>query len=227
MPRYVLPTQSDDYHTQRDALREAEIALMLQRERVAELRRKLPRDGVVEEDWRFFEGPRDLATDAPIRTVGLGDLFSEPDKPLVLMQFMFGEAQSSPCPMCTGWADGYDGAMPHIEQSVNFAIVVAGDLAEFRSYARSRGWRHVRLVSSQGSTFKRQLGFESEEGGQLPGVSVFERDAQGGITHFYSGGAMQSPEHWRGMDLLSPIWHFLDLTPNGRGDFMPKTEYGS
>jgi len=27
------------------------------------------------------------------------------------------------------------------------------------------------------------------------------------------------------MDLLSPFWHFLDLTPEGRGDFMPQRAY--
>jgi predicted dithiol-disulfide oxidoreductase (DUF899 family) len=29
------------------------------------------------------------------------------------------------------------------------------------------------------------------------------------------------------MDLLSPFWSFLDLTPEGRGDFLPKRSYGS
>ena len=33
---------------------------------------------------------------------------------------------------------------------------------------------------------------------------------------------MMAPGHWRGMDLLSPVWNFLDLTPEGRGDWMPK-----
>jgi predicted dithiol-disulfide oxidoreductase (DUF899 family) len=27
------------------------------------------------------------------------------------------------------------------------------------------------------------------------------------------------------MDLLMPFWSFLDLTPEGRGDFMPKRSY--
>jgi predicted dithiol-disulfide oxidoreductase (DUF899 family) len=29
----------------------------------------------------------------------------------------------------------------------------------------------------------------------------------------------------RGIDLLSPIWHMLDLTPQGRGDWYTKLEY--
>ena len=30
---------------------------------------------------------------------------------------------------------------------------------------------------------------------------------------------------FRGMDLLSPLWNFLDLTPEGRGDWMPRVRY--
>ncbi len=37
----------------------------------------------------------------------------------------------------------------------------------------------------------------------------------------WSGGARIVDEHWRGVDLLSPVWHFLDLTRAGRGDWMP------
>jgi predicted dithiol-disulfide oxidoreductase (DUF899 family) len=29
----------------------------------------------------------------------------------------------------------------------------------------------------------------------------------------------------RGIDLLSPIWNMLDLTPQGRGDWYAKIEY--
>ena len=72
---------------------------------------------------------------------------------------------------------------------------------------------------------KPDLGFESPEGAQAPGVSVFLlRD--GGVRHFYSGCAMLSEGEFRGMDLLCPFWHFLDLTPEGRGDFMPQKSYG-
>jgi predicted dithiol-disulfide oxidoreductase (DUF899 family) len=28
------------------------------------------------------------------------------------------------------------------------------------------------------------------------------------------------------MDLLSPVWNFFDLTPDGRGDWMPSLVYG-
>jgi predicted dithiol-disulfide oxidoreductase (DUF899 family) len=37
--------------------------------------------------------------------------------------------------------------------------------------------------------------------------------------------ANPKPGEFRGMDLLSPFWSFLDLTPEGRGDFFPKRSY--
>ncbi len=91
--------------------------------------------------------------------------------------------------------------------------------------ARERGWRHLRILSAGDSTLKRDLSFEDEQGRQFPGVSVFTRGRDGAIRHFYSGGAETDDGGFRGMDLLSPLWSFLDLTPEGRGDFMPRKAY--
>jgi predicted dithiol-disulfide oxidoreductase (DUF899 family) len=51
-----LANESADYLAKRDTLRLAEIELMRQRERVAELRRQLPKGAVVS-DYVFEEGP--------------------------------------------------------------------------------------------------------------------------------------------------------------------------
>jgi predicted dithiol-disulfide oxidoreductase (DUF899 family) len=139
---------------------------------------------------------------------------------------MYGKAQTEPCPMCTSWADGYDGIVPHLSQNMNFAVVGSGDIAEFRSYARGRGWRNLRLLSSGDSGFKNDLGTESDDGAQQPAVSVFARGDDGSVWHSYTGGAFFGEEGGRGMDLLNPLWHFLDLTPAGRGEFFPSRSYG-
>jgi len=221
----LLGNESEAYRKLREELREAEIALKLQREAVAELRRRLPLDTPVEVEHRFREGPKDLAAgDAPLRDLNLAGLFRDPAKPLVLVHFMYGKKQSEPCPMCTMWADGYDGALPHLQQHVNFAVCIAGELAPFRAYARERGWRNLRVVQSQDG-FKRELGFEADDGVQMPGVSVFTLGGDGRPRHFYSGGALQAEGQFRGMDLLSPVWNFLDLTPAGRGDWFPQRRY--
>jgi len=221
-----LANETPEYRKARAELRDAEIALKEQRERVAELRRQLPADTLVEADYVLREGPRELgAGDSPEQERRLADLFDDPAKPLVLMHFMYGGAQQNPCPMCTMWADGYDGVVPHLAQHLNFGVVVAGDLPGFRAHARARGWKNLRLLSAAGSSFKRDFGSEDEQGAQMPGVSVFTLGDDGAVRHFYSGGALMAPEQFRGMDLLSPVWNFLDLTPEGRGEWFPALSY--
>ncbi|MCG8588763.1 MAG: DUF899 domain-containing protein [Proteobacteria bacterium] len=211
--------ESPDYAKLRDELHDAEIALRDQRERVAALRRALPQDGVIEN--QTFEE----LCDGVRLPVTLSDLCPEPGRSLVLMHFMYGKQQQTPCPMCTLWADGYDGIVPHLQQRVDFAVLVAGDAGAFAEYGRQRGWSHLRLLSAADSDLKRRLGFETEEGQQHPGVSIFRRSESGDLIHAYSLCAMLGSGEFRGMDLLSPLWHFLDLTPEGRGDFMPRKRY--
>ncbi len=87
-----LAKESADYLARREALRLAEIELMKQRERVAELRRQLPQGAVVK-DYLFQEGPADVnAGDAPVRTVRLSELFSAPGRALVVYHLMFGKS---------------------------------------------------------------------------------------------------------------------------------------
>jgi predicted dithiol-disulfide oxidoreductase (DUF899 family) len=227
MSSYGFPHASPEYRKLRDELLEAEIALKDQRERVAALRRRLPVDTVVE-NYVLQEGPRDLAAgDDPVVDVRLSELFERQGLPLVLVHFMFGGQQKEPCPMCTLWADGYDGAVPHLRERMNFGVLVGGNLAEFRSYARERGWRHLRLLCAGASQIKSDVGTQSADGRQAPGVSVFTLAEDGDVRHFYSGGAFLAEGHFRGMDLLSPVWNFLDLTPAGRGDWMPSRSYAS
>ena len=43
----------------------------------------------------------------------------------------------------------------------------------------------------------------------LPGISVFYKDADGSVFHTYSCYA-------RGLDMMNAAYHYLDLTPLGR-----------
>jgi predicted dithiol-disulfide oxidoreductase (DUF899 family) len=215
-----LANESAEYLKLREELLEAEIALRDQRERVAELRRALPPTAV--QDYVFREAP---LAGGPVAEVQLSELFGAHET-LLLMHFMFGRQQESPCPMCTMWADGYDGVVSHITQRAAFGVVVEGDPERFREHAQGRGWRNLRLLSSGDTSFKDDLAMQSPEGHQFPGVSVFTRGADGAVAHTYTGGAALTSDQWRGMDLLSPVWHFLDLTPGGRVDWMPRLSYG-
>ena len=221
-----LTNESPEYLAKREELRLAEIDLMRQRERVAALRRQLPQ-GAPLQDYVFQEGPADLAAgDTPVRSVRLSELFTAPGRSLVIYHLMFGKRQTDPCPMCTMWIDGFNGVAQHVAQNVDFAIAAAADPPALRRHARNRGWRNVRLLSCGDSTFKYDLGSEDEEGNQDSTVSVFTRDAGGSVRHFYSSHPRMSAEiDQRGIDLLCPVWHFLDLTPQGRDDWYAELEY--
>ena len=219
-----LAIESKSYQKARAELLEAEIALRDQCERVAALRRKLPLEIQVH-DYVFEEGPSQLENDGPFAKVRLSELFVDPGKPLVVYQYMYGGAQKKPCPMCTLWIDGFNGVAHHLRQRVNSAIIAEVGISDLRAWGRQRGWHGLRLVSSAGSNFKTDLHFQDANGSQHPGVSVFVRSADGSVKHFYSGSAIMREGLNRGIDLLSPVWNVLDLTPEGRGDWNAKLEY--
>src|SRR5207253_9012568 len=161
-----LPNESADYLSKREELRLAEIELMRQRERVADLRRRLP-EGAIVQDYVFEEGPANLdAGDAPIRTVRLSELFTGSDRSLVVYHFMYGKKQTRACPMCTMLIDGLNGVAHHLAQNVALVIVAAADPATLRAHARTRGWNRLRLLSSVNNTFKYDLRSEDREGNQ-------------------------------------------------------------
>jgi predicted dithiol-disulfide oxidoreductase (DUF899 family) len=221
-----LPNESEEYLSKREELRRAEIELWHQRERVAELRRQLPQGPAVQ-DYVFEEVPAGLdAGDSPIRTVRLSQLFTAPDRSVVLYQFMFGKRQTKPCPMCTAWIDGFNGVTHHLAQNLDLAIVAAADPVSLRSHARTRGWNRLRLLSAGPSTFKYDFGSEDKEGNQDSTISVFTKDNDGTIRHSYTGHPWLAQDiKERGIDELTPIWNVMDLTRQGRREFYAKLEY--
>ena len=106
-------------------------------------------------------------------------------------------------------------------------VVAAADLPSLRAHARDRGWTNLRLLSAGSSSFKYDLDSEDAEGNQDSTVSVFTRDNNGFVRHVYSVPPRMSDDiAQRGIDLLSPVWHILDLTPQGRDDWYPELAYG-
>jgi predicted dithiol-disulfide oxidoreductase (DUF899 family) len=211
-------SESDEYRRQREELRVAELDLIDQAERVAALRRTLPADTLVD-DYPLI----DVASGDRVR---LSELFSAPGRPLILYHFMYGKLQTEPYPLCTMWSDGYNAAAPHLTQNADFVVVAAADPAAIAAHAASRGWSNLRLLSARDSTFKYDLGSEEEDGEQIESISVFTRGDDGSVRHVYSKGAqMADDRRERGIDLLTPVWNLLDLTPNGRGDWYPSLHY--
>ena len=223
-----LQNESPEYLKKREELRHAEIELMRQRERVAEMRRALP-VGTTIPDYEFLEGPASLNDgDEPVRNVRMSELFTSPERSLVIYHLMYGKKQTTPCPMCTAWIDCANGIAPHLAENIDFAVVAAADPSTLRKHGRKRGWDKLRLLSAGESTFKYDLGSEDREGGQDSTISVFTRDADGSVRHFYSCHPQMGLDiKERGIDEYNPIWNYLDLTPLGRGTFYTSLDYGT
>lgn len=57
-------------------------------------------------------------------------------------------------------------------------------------------------------------------------VSVFTRDGDGTVRQAYSAHPRMADDiDERGIDLLCPVWHVLDLTTRGRGDWFAGLDY--
>ena len=67
---------------------------------------------------------------------------------------------------------------------------------------------------------------EDDAGNQDSTISVFTRDEHGDVRHVYTAHPRMADDiDERGIDLLSPVWNMLDLTPGGRGDWYPELSY--
>ena len=114
----------------------------------------------------------------------------------------------------------------HIAQNIDFAVVAAANPEALRDHARARGWKNIRLLSTGSNTFKYDLGSEDADGEQDSAVSVFTKDADNTVRHFYTAHPRMAPEiKDRGIDLLAPVWNFMDLTPQGRGKWYASLTY--
>ena len=120
------------------------------------------------------------------------------------------------CRYCTLWADGFNGLYPHLADRAAF-VVTSPDAPEAQQkFAASRGWRFP-MASHQGTSFAADMGYRSEIGGWLPGVSTFRRD---GARLLRIADAPLHPG-----DDYCALWHLFDLLPGGVGEWEPKYSY--
>ncbi|HEX5340201.1 MAG TPA: DUF899 family protein [Gammaproteobacteria bacterium] len=220
-----FPNENAEYRRARNRLLKAEITLRQQVEAVAALRRKLPLGGAVPEDY-VFEEPVDVMGSHKVKLSGL---FAPGKDTLILYSFMYGPAMAKPCPMCTSFIDSLDGAAVHVAQRANFAIVAKSPLPRILTFARERGWRHLKFLSSAGNNYNRDYFGENPEGSQWPILNVFVK-RKGKVHHSWGSELMfvkpEKDQDSRHVDLLGPLWHLLDLTPEGRGkDWYTKLSY--
>ena len=131
--------------------------------------------------------------------------------------------------MCTSMLDSLDGAAKHAGQRVDLVVVAKSPIQRIRAFARERGWRNLRLLSSANTSYNRDYHGENEQGAQTPALNVFTRK-DGRIRHTWSSELMFAPEdpgqNARHVDLMWPLWNLFDYTPEGRGkDWYPRLAY--
>lgn len=210
-----FPNESEEYRRARNALLAEEIELRRQIERVAGLRRKLPKGGAVPENYSF---------DGETGRKSLVDLFGGKET-LVVYSFMFGPNRARACPMCTALLSSWDGAAQNASQRVALAMTARSPMDRILDLKRERGWRNLALYSDAEGAFTRD--YVSAEDGDFPALTVFTR-RDGTIRHFWSAEmSMADPgQDPRGAPDMDPLWAIFDCTPEGRGsEWYPKLEY--
>lgn len=204
----------------RKALLEKEKQLTRERDALSEARRQLPMVRI-EKDYVF---------DGPAGKTSLLDLFAG-RRQLIVYHFMFDPAWEKACPGCTGFVNDLSGLKGLHERDTSFALISRAPQTKLSAYSQAMGW-DIPLYSSFGGDFNYDFHATSDEkvapaeynyrpraehianeepwfaDGEHHGISVFLRDGDA-IFHTYSTYA-------RGVELLVPVLHYLDLTPLGR-----------
>jgi len=188
------------------------------RDQLSEQRRALPWERA-EKDY-VFEGPKGKET--------LAQVFDGRSQ-LVVYHFMFAPEAEVPCKSCSFWADNFNGIIAHLNQrDVTFVAISRAPLPKLQAFAKRLGWS-FKWLSSGGNDFNYDynVSFRPGDAGKggasynykptettmadLPGISVFSRDAEGQVFHTYSCYA-------RGLDMMNTAYHYLDLVPKGRDE---------
>jgi predicted dithiol-disulfide oxidoreductase (DUF899 family) len=130
--------------------------------------------------------------------------------------------------MCTSMLDALEGNAHHIAQRTDLAIVAKSPIARVHEFAKSRGWTRFQLLSSGATSYNADYHGENAKGDQLPMLNVFVKKGED-VLHSWGSELLYAP-HPKGVDsrhvdMLWPLWHLLDTTPEGRGDFYPQLSY--
>lgn len=197
------------------ALLEAEKDLTRRSDELAARRRDLPWVPV-DTTYRFdtVDGERTLA-----------ELFDGRSQ-LLVYHFMFGPDWTEGCPVCSFWADSFNGTATHLNQrDVTFTCVSRTPLDRIIAYKQRMGWNFP-WASSLRSDFNRDFNVsfpgtpipqdahynftKRPFGEENPGLSAFVLD-DGVVYHAYSCYA-------RGLDTINAAYQLLDRAPYGRNE---------
>ncbi|MGQ0485007.1 MAG: DUF899 domain-containing protein [Hyphomicrobiales bacterium] len=204
----------DEWLKARQALLAEEKAFTRARDALSARRRLMP--------WVKID--KAYVFDGPDGAQSLAQLFAGRGQ-LIVYHFMMGPAWQEGCKSCSFWADNFDPIIVHLNQrDVSMVAVSSAPFARIEAFKKRMGWS-FKWVSSSGTSFNQDFGVSPAPGrpmtynyapskstmDELPGISVFARDAAGHVYHSYSCYA-------RGLDMLNTAYHYLDLVPKGRDE---------
>lgn len=134
-------------------------------------------------------------------------------------------------------------ALPSIGERASLYIVAKSPIARLIAWARVRGWAHLQFLSTAGNRYSADYFGETSK---LPAAirkewnigdgedydetmfNVFRLDHDT-VRHFWGSELTWAPQdpgqHHRSGDAVNALWGLLDMTPEGRGQFMPKLAY--
>ena len=238
MTHLTYPNESAEYRNARNALLTEEMALRRQIEAVAAQRRALPPGGEAPEDYLFER----IGANGMPETVEMSKLFGR-HRTLILYSFMYGPEREAPCPMCTHLLDSVNGGARHVGERAALYVVAKSPIARLIAWAAGRGWSHLQLLSTAGNRYdadyfgdtsklppemRRAHGIKDGEDWDETMFNVFRLD-NGVVRHFWgselSWASVEPGQHHRSGDAVNALWGLLDMTPEGRGQFMPKLAY--
>jgi predicted dithiol-disulfide oxidoreductase (DUF899 family) len=132
----------------------AEKDLTRRSDQVAQLRRQLP--------WVRVDKVYTFDTDQGEKT--LTDLFGGRSQ-LIVYHFMFGPEYNAGCPSCSSIADGFNGAVVHLENhDVAFSAVSRAPLAKLQAFKQRMGWMFPWASSANGDfNFDFNVSFTEEQ----------------------------------------------------------------
>jgi predicted dithiol-disulfide oxidoreductase (DUF899 family) len=185
-------------------------------------RRKLP----------MVQVDKEYALEGPTGKISLPDLFAGRSQ-LIVCHIMFHTDSGEACPGCSHSVDNIP-LLAHLHaRDTSLVLVSRAPLAQLEAFKARMGWS-LPWYSSLGSDFNYDFHVTTDESvapveynyrdketlerlgqsyhvkGEQPGVSVFLRDGAS-VFHTYS-------TYGRGLDVLLTTYHYLDLTPFGRGE---------
>ena len=227
MPEHRIGTQ-EEWQAARDELLKEEKELARRSDELARKRRELPWVPV-EKDYRF---------ETEDGTKSLADLFGGRSQ-LLVYHFMFGPTYEAGCPVCSSIADTLAPQVPHLKaRDTTLLLASRAPLAKLIAYRERMGWG-IDWVSSGGSDFNRDVGFQHSEDelkpflqGEIPPTVVQYADmCETDVVGYVSEGpglsayALSDGDVYRtyvttarGVEPVMAYYALLDRTPSGRDE---------